>query len=291
MAGFRKRTLGPGQYEMVPDEDVAPEELKDTGCGKILVGSIFINDSEQQCKWLDLQLSFLRETTTNFHHAAVVFKKTTDYFQNHTHVIPFNGKPSMNSAAHIMGLKIVLDHFKSVRNQYSWFLFLDSDAFPIRKNWLSILQAKMTGYDVAVPIRFENLEQRLHASILLSRKEGLENLNFGSRKIGTDLLRGVENDVTIGKYQDEFRSKAYVLMRSNQYNVNPLLCGVYYDMFYHHCCGSGRSYNMRGRNYWNHVAPMGTDVGKFTDELMENPKKFIAKLAGWNPGSYPAEEN
>lgn len=264
-------------------------ETKLINKGKIAVGSIFINDVGMQRRWLDLQLKFLKATTANFDHYALVFDKKSTYFDDRTNVIPCGpeGKRVRNSQAHIAGLKHVLATFKG-KNQYDYFLFLDSDAFPIRINWIDLLTQRMANsFEIAVPIRFENLEQRLHASILFCKPSALSHLSFASRNIGSDLLQGSENDVTIGDYQDKRRRQAYILMRSNKFSVNPLLCGVYSDMFYHHCCGSGRNYNMRARTYWDHIAPVNTDPQKFTDELMAKPEEFVSKLAGWNPQLYP----
>lgn len=258
--------------------------------GKIAIGTIFSNDDHSQRMWFDLQLKFLEATTANFDHYTVLFNKKTDYFDQRTNIIHDKNGKVRNSQAHVVGLKYLLETFKS-KNQYEYFLFLDSDAFPIRINWINLLVERMEkSYEIAVPIRFENLEQRLHASILFAKPSALHHLDFACRNIGSDLLQGSENDVTIGPYQDQRRRSAYILMRSNKFSVNPLLCGIYSDMFYHHCCGSGRTYNMRGREYWSHVAPVNTDPQKFTEDLMQNPEDFVSKLAGWNPKFYPRKK-
>lgn len=286
MGRYIKRKLSDGQYEWIQEMSNSIHNFPLMPGKKLLVGSIFANDSAPQRKWLDLQLKYLRATTPIFEYIVLLYNKHDSYFSDRTEVIEAP-KAMRNSAAHIEGLKHLLKHFQEVKEDYDYFLFLDSDAFPIRKDWLGILESRMKDKDVAVPIRFENLEQRLHASILFCKKQALSNLKFKSMNLGPDLRgTGRENDVCIGDYQDKFRSLVFPLLRSNQLQVNPLLCGIYYDIFYHHCCGSGRGYNMRGRDYWNHIAPAGTDPQLFTDELMNDPDAFIGNLTQWAPDMY-----
>jgi hypothetical protein len=57
-------------------------------------------------------------------------------------------------------------------------------------------------------------------------------------------------------------------------------------MFYHHCCGSGRPFSIRGNPYWDRVVSPLEDVSQLTEQLMAEPENFVAKLAGWNPKRY-----
>jgi hypothetical protein len=107
-------------------------------------------------------------------------------------------------------------------------------------------------------------------------------------QIGDDLCGKRESDVRLSPYQQN-RNLALPMLKSNQWNRHPLLCAVYHDLFYHHCCGSGRRYNMRSKPYWGHIVPQQTNVMETIDELMANPAEFISKLAGWNPQFYPTE--
>jgi hypothetical protein len=55
--------------------------------------------------------------------------------------------------------------------------------------------------------------------------------------LGTDLVGNEERDVGIEHFESH-RKEVFTLVRSNQFNVHPVMCGVYYDMFYHHGLGS-----------------------------------------------------
>lgn len=267
---------------------------------KILVGTTITKDDSIQRLWLELQLRYLRATTDQFDHVAVVWGGTKEGFPETNIIVP---EVSVEGCeAHLKGLANLLRFFKEQQDCYDYFLFLDSDAFPIKKQWLHILLNKMesrhvfeeTGmalpctvgrhFDIAIPVRSENLETRLHSSVLFAKKEALPHLNFSYGPVPQgDLCGDRETDIHLPEYETKRRHLAFPLMRSNQHNVHPLACGIYYNMFYHHCCGSGREFRVRGHKYWHEELP---DTERFAKELFDNPSGFIKKLAGWTPRKY-----
>jgi hypothetical protein len=268
------------------DNNEPPVEKK-----TLLIGTVFMNDSEEQLKWFDLQMRYFHATTPqSFDHVTFLQDgATTDLLKGTKVINAPDAKKAKQSKAHIIGLNCLLDYFKKHQENYEDFLFIDSDAFPIRKDWHPTLRRKMVSpYEIAAVIRPENLEQRLHSSVLLARKQALPHLKFtvGSFDIN-DLCGYGERDVCCGSYQGDRRKQAFPLLKSNRENIHPLLCSVYYDMFYHNGCGTGRDFNMRARPYWNHMVEMSPDVRGWINQLMKNPNEFIGKLAGWNPEEYP----
>lgn len=274
----------------------------------LLVGSVFINDSEPQQQWLDLQLRYLRATTHDFDHVVVLASGIAyNTFGDKTTVLVPQDTTKIGSPAHCQGLNLLLEHFLSKSDEYENFLFIDSDAFPIRKNWMGTLLNQMqattqfdpkTGaampvkgkgrdYDIAAALRCENLETRLHASVLFVKHHALANVNFACGGMGMDLAGNPEEDVYLPTYQHEMRNMAMPLLRTNKTNVHPLACGIYYDMFYHHAAGSGRPFFLRAADTYlqKFVQPM-EDNSAFTKKLMENPNEFVHNLAGWSPRSY-----
>ena len=268
---------------------------------KVLIGSVFANDSPVNCRWLDLQLKYIKATTTDFDHVAMVMSGTGDALKSiSTRVVPAINQSSLNP--HLQGLMELRQLFCLHSDTYDNFLFLDSDAFPIKKNWVEVLLKSMKPdellelcgalvptyakhYDIAVAVRSENLETRLHASVLFAKKEALQDLQFEFGVMGKDLLCAPEKDIHMPIYEIEKRHLALPLIRTNQYNVYPLACGIYYDMFYHHCCGS-RSFSMRGNNYFSRIMPPSDVLQGLTERLFNSPTEFVNKLAGWNPSRY-----
>jgi hypothetical protein len=262
------------------------EELPSESQKNLLVGTIFCKDSPLQRKWLDLQLAFLKTTTQDFDHVAVLYGEyDSDYFSSRTEVIRINS-PITDNIAHVTGLKFLAETFRSKRNMYRHFLFLDSDAFPIRTDWFDVLISKMRHHSIALPLRTENLETRIHASVLFSKNHVLDDLDFTVTQVGNDLLGGPESDVLVKKFQEERRREVFTMVRSNKLNIHPVMCGVYFDCFYHHCCGSGRAYNLRSKDYWDMICDKDINPNSYTEQLMKDPSDFIGKLAGWSPERY-----
>jgi hypothetical protein len=268
-------------------------EPKETPPGnkKLCIGSIFPNCNELSRKWLDLQLRYVKASTNvEFRHISVVQEgAVSPFFENNTHVVKQDKKPGKNSTAHVRGLEKLQSYYMSSLNDSEYFLFIDMDAFPIRTDWYDILTNKMTNrnFEIAVALRPENLEQRLHSSVLMVRHAAVPQLRWGVSKVGRDLIGGTESDVHLISHQTGGpRNNSFVLLRSNMHQIHPLLCGVYYDLFYHHGCGSGRNFNMRARPYWAHLIPPKFDVMRTIDDLMNDPNEFIGKLVGWENAAY-----
>lgn len=238
---------------------------------KLLVGSVFIDDSPAQERWLDLQLKFLSQTTEDFEHVAVVWKQETGAFLKKTWTISPPGA-YQHSEAHAQGLNYLLTQC----NEYDHCLILDSDAFPIVSGWMPKLLKAMDGCEIATAIRPENLEQRFHASILFSKTIPHGTVENGV--VGANLAGNLERDVHLPYYQ-EHPNLVFPLLRSNGYNVHPVACGLYYNMFYHHCCGAGRG-NLSNQ-YWRVIGrEYDANMLTFTERLMSDPEEFINTLKG-----------
>jgi len=281
---------------------------------RLLVGSVYANSSKQQQEWFQLQSAYLQATTQDFDQVAFVNYSDTSGFDGKVKVVGSLTKNPVeihDSAVHLNGLKGLQEYFLSVQNEYDRFLFLDSDAFPIRKNWEALLSRKMGGSkEIAVMVRPELCEFRWHVAVLYTTRIGLNNLEFKFSKMsylaemGKDFLGRVENDVHINYQAANLRDKVFPLMRTNQYNVHFVVCGIYYDMFYHHAFGSERgqkqtrpgkhrltphkSLRQGGKySYGDFYADPNYPYKEFYANLMANPSSFINKLAGWSQSEYP----
>lgn len=243
---------------------------------RLFVGSVFVDDGEIGQRWLDLQLHFLRATTDSFDHVVVLSEgQKTGAFTGRTKIIePENTELKMGQA-HQQGLNILSSFFQTQPHDY--FLLLDCDAFPIRSGWLETLDQKMVHHEVAALVRAENLEKRFHAAVFLAKRSALPNLGFCPDVAGLDWIGNEEYDIQCPHYQKE-AEKVFGLVRSNRVNLHPLACGVYCDLFYHHCCGSGREFWMRSNSYWDHME--SPDPAIFTPRLLANPEVFVRNLRG-----------
>lgn len=274
----------------------------------LLVGTILASDDEAQRKWLGLQLRWLAATTTDFDHVTVVMSGVKGSPDDRTKFLEPADMTKKYHEAHLLGLRVLIEYFRLNRGDYRNFLILDSDAFPVQMDWQRTLLQKMgnsedtmfdssgmaiptlasKSYEVALALRSENLERRLHASILFIRGKFLDNIRFDVCDIGDDLLGGRECDINLPHYEDKKgRKKAFPLIRTNQRNYHPLCCGIYFNMFYHHG-GASRKYNMRGIEYWEDIDPAICEVHELADGLFRNPEKFVWDMA-WDISKFPDE--
>lgn len=268
---------------------------------RLLIGSVFASDDDFQEQLLDLQLRFIKATTDSFDHVVFISKSTKEKsFENKTHVIQ-RGVSENCDNQHVEGLESLHRYFLQVRDQYDYFLILDSDAFPIKKNWIKTLTNKMSPqqcfddegfftfsygpeFEIASVIRQENFESRLHASILFANNRSLDEISFEYRLVGKDILNRDETDVCLPLYQFEKREKAYPLIRTNKVNIHPIVAGVYGDMFYHHGAGTRSNLVFRGGIYHDYCTANSAEF--YMDELFKCPSEFISNLAGWDTENY-----
>lgn len=260
---------------------------------ELLIGSVY-GPGKRTSELLQLQHLFFSRSIDRkqYTHALVVNNMSIprEHVGYGMKVVHHNQNPKgETNECHSYGLKVLLKHFLENQKKYKHFLFIDSDAWPIKRSWYETLIKEMSGKnskDVAAVIRYENLEQRLHSSVLFCKPHALQKLKFGIAPKGsiTDLQGYPECDLWVGpEYQNDSRL-VLPLIRTNKVNVHPVWSGVYYDMFYHHGGGTrqckGRSYN-----YYHHFMGMTNPTHRF-EELKKDPCGYISDLAGWSPNEY-----
>lgn len=231
---------------------------------KLLIGSVFIDHSRSNA-WYQLQQKYLKATTNNFTH-LVCSSGMSQYKQSQ--VIKIVNRPGQ--AGHILGLNTIIEHFNK-HPEYDHLLLLDSDCFPIQKQWQENLVRSMKGFDVAAIARYENLDMFAHPSAFFVNRAGAKTLQFG--------LRPCTNLVGFS-YQDTMSNvtKFFPLMRSNRLNHHPVLFGIYWDCFYHHGAGSR---NLKFRlfySYYNEDKNVSTMEETKFKELVDNPNGFMNVL-------------
>lgn len=277
---------------------------------RLLVGSVYASSEQRQQEWFSLQSEYLAKTTNDYDHVVVVNHSDTSAFEGHVEVVySLANDPTKihGSTLHLSALKELHKYFLSVQNDYDCFLFLDNDAFPIRKDWEPLLASKMEQQacdkEIAVILRTEICEFRWHASVLYATREGLRNLEFKFSSMdylagmGKDLLGNVENDIHLNYQATQARDSVLPLVRTNQYNLHPVAFGIYYDMFYHHTFGSEHGIkessspfnslrNVGKYGYGDFYADKDYPYREIYAELMADPVSFIAKLGGWSVDEY-----
>lgn len=259
----------------------------------LLVGSVFPNTGDYCYRWFDLQLRYLNASTAQpFDHVVATNDDYIDSpFTARTNVIRVSDTVDEDLVhEHIRGLYRLKQYFVERKDQYDYFLFLDMDAFPVRYAWLKTLTYKAGYYSLAVVLRPENLEQRLHSCVLFVKAAHVQDLEWEYGIVGKNLVGEQERDVVITSHQTtDKRDQCFILLRSNKYQVHPVFCGVYYDMFYHHG-GAGwvatKKHLLRSQHYWSHMVKPKLPAAELAEELFEDPNCFIRPMLGWECGYY-----
>lgn len=259
---------------------------------KILVGSIFANAELASKYWLTLQLTAL-QNTVDYEHAIVLppggragdRRQAHIYYAKFTKVLPFKREDGRGyGSAHSAGATTILNYFKERQDEFDYFLFLDSDAFPIRRDWLNTLLKLMAHNEIAILYRPEFAETRLHSAVLFAKKPALSVLRFVHRLRGRR-GGGAEKDTHVEPYTTHWR-RTVRLVRSNRTNIHPMLAGVYADIFYHHGCGSRHNRNNFGDDFWAPLVPESHFEkflpGRLQKELIANPREFLSRFL-WDP--------
>ena len=109
---------------------------------KLFIGTIFAHSSRNS-EWYNLQKSFIEKTTKSYEYGI--------FLANDVNKKPFDsidiiGKSKSEHSStishdHALNLHCLIELFKKM--DFDYYLILDSDCFPIRKNWFDILLKEM----------------------------------------------------------------------------------------------------------------------------------------------------
>ncbi len=238
--------------------------------GRIAVGSVFsgIGHNEQ---WLEMQLAALDLTTPAYDHFVYLNQADEAIFTRSTVVGRSTGKLEA-TPSHLEGLHALRDAFRATN--YDRFLILDSDCFPVRADWVSALDAAMAMVNkrYASPARVENLHFFPHPCVVYTSDAELLEFNVPEE---TNFLGQPFQDIACSAPRDDW----FPLIKTNRFSPHQFLAAIYYDMFYHHGCGT-RPFGMRPTtigyydHFWSHCA----DPLVLFDRVMAERDAFVQSL-------------
>ncbi|QEY17327.1 hypothetical protein D0C16_15875 [Cellvibrio sp. KY-GH-1] len=256
---------------------------------KLLVASVYA-PSEWNGQWYELQRQFLKETTqhTSFEFAVLLNGIDRNELPADANIIGKNPGNTGHSAA----MRQVVDFFRA-NDDFTHFLFLDSDCFPIHNRWFETLTEQMShfGKHFAAPVRTENLDRFPHPCAFLCDSKGLDDrrVNFDIGYEDTNILGELVKDV--GNAMLPLMPDILPMLRTNLVNLHPVAAGVYHHLFYHHGAGS-RNFEFRVVNkygYYNHWWKKEGDevlADQLREALFKDPQGFLALLT--NPIKIPS---
>jgi hypothetical protein len=232
---------------------------------RVAIGTVLRVGQE---RWYPLQRSFIRATTKDFCHIVASYERPSN-LHGDTTFVPATGRQ------HAHGIAAIADFLATVDCDYS--LLLDSDAFPVHRDWLQILARRLndTHKAFAAPIRTEGWEGFPHVSFLFCRTRDAGVVLRWARR------RSDGGGTFLGSIPPALGAalpvkRCFPLLRSNVLSVSPVMHSIYYDVAYH--CGAGsRAMHKRpflSAQYWNTRPRDG-----FLD-ISPSPAAFINTLIG-----------
>jgi hypothetical protein len=252
---------------------------------ELLIGSVYYKSESANNKlWYSLQQKFISKNTNSFD--FVVYSNYVDQkIFDPDHIIYAIDGP-IKKALHGHGLNFIINY--AIKKNYKKLLLLDSDCFPILNDWQEKLEKDMDDFLVAAIVRCEKLDLFLHPSACYIRDLSKTKIKFSYVEISnliSSKFTELSGNIDIKKF--------YPLLRSNAVNINPLLFGVYKNMFYHHGAGS---YTVDPVKY-NKGGPMKGYYGKgyygmknyksineiILKKLESEPELFIKYLSEYKP--------
>lgn len=244
----------------------------------MLIVSIFA-PSRHNRRWYEVQSDFVRRTTAgNYDYALYLNGVNDDAFPNST-----IGWRTTRNQGHSHSLTEILRTFRSQRD-YDRFLVLDSDCFPICKDWNAILDRQMARFSktIAAPVRTENLDLFPHPCAFYLTAAGVQNpgirMDMGQ---ANNMLDQTVNDVC-AQMTSSFEF-LLPLLRTNRLNLHPVAAAIYHHLFYHHGAGS-RAFKFRVTSkysFYDHFLDSNQACGEaLMREFSADPEAFLYRLTG-----------
>ncbi len=243
---------------------------------RLLITSIHV-DHKNSRHWRTLQPQFVAENTTaDYTYGIVVNGDDPKKYTNVIHHV-------IQRTSHLQCIDFVINYFRN--SKYDYLLLLDSDCWPIKKNWNIILNELIGGdYLYAAPMRTENFDNFPHPCAFYMRRAALDIIDFSFSRINN--LLGISiSDVGTAMPQTVNNHQVWLpLIKTNYICPHPVYASIYGDLFYHHCAGSrGLGFRSAQYSFYKHIINqrMHKDIyEKLTNELLASPRRYIAKLRG-----------
>lgn len=246
---------------------------------RVLVTSIFA-PSDRNRSWYALQRRFLSlsSETVDIDYRVYLNGVSSGDLGENLIIAGF----SPHNAGHSAALRELLHLFRASDHEY--FLILDSDCFPVHRDWFRILTTQMArfGKRFAAPIRTENLDWFPHPCAFFIDALSVDDSRINFAEVAAPNLIGtVVNDV--GNAMLDLLPDLFPLVRTNVRNRHPIAAAIYHHLFYHHGAGS-RSFRFRSiaaSDYYAHWWDTRGDLecaNTLSRELFDDPEKFLNQL-------------
>ena len=188
--------------------------------------------------WPELQIRQLREHTPPGYHVMAfgnaIIPEHERFLRGCAEVIYTSHQEVTNCDHHWRVWPIRNWLSSQAAKRFRWIVHLDSDAFPVRDDWLPRYVNAISDEHPVVSIqRLENGDTFSDRCFLMFSGDGYKQYRFDFSPLGvTDAGGGIS-----AQLEEEGRAW-HKLLRSNRHDYHPLIGGIYDDRIYHHAAGS-----------------------------------------------------
>jgi hypothetical protein len=165
---------------------------------------------------------------------------------------------------------------------HRWIVHLDSDAFPVRDDWLQLTLARIGyGSPVVAVQRIENGDRHSDRCFLVYSRAGFRRHAFDFSRVGrVDSGGGISAELEAGRFA------WHPMRRSNAHDYHPLIGGIYGDLIYHHGAGSREPRFRMNAGLWDAATHWRREQAThriLMGRLFDRSDDFLAELRGERP--------
>ncbi len=165
---------------------------------------------------------------------------------------------------------------------------LDTDAFPIKDGWLSLLIEALTAETVIAGVWRDELKHAvrpyIHASCLCTTVEFIETHKLRLDSVDLDPDKKIDTLSVLTRTAEAGGYRVFKLERSNKNQAHYLMAGIYGDMIYHHGAGSRKTFTFWGEARTEVTCRKNQRLKEILNRLIfEHQAHFIRWLRGEIP--------
>ena len=219
--------------------DVVPRPLEPRHVGICIVHGLNASQPDElvaRCPWPELQIARLRRHTAPgyllYVYANGIPPSQVAFLASCPEVRLFGTPRGHPQLQNVWAIRNWLA--RQAAPHHRVIVHLDSDAFPVRDDWLPRYAALLRWDRPVVAVqRLENGDHHSDRSFLMHRRIDLHRHLFDFSLIGAKDAGG--------NISGDLEAKGlgwHTLVRSNAWNHHPVIAGLYDDRIYHHAAGS-----------------------------------------------------
>ncbi len=235
-----------------------------------------------QYPWPRLQIEQLRRHTpagyTVYAYGNRLMDEHAAYLRSCPEVTYISGQDIPNGYfEHVWPLRNWLA--RRAMQQHRYIAHLDSDAFPVRDDWMTRYVSGLSRRCPVVAVqRRENGDTHSDRSFLMYARRGFRRHAFDFSKVGV-----VDSGAGISAHLEAQGLTWKALLRSNAYDFHPLIAGIYDDRIYHHAAGSRQPRFRLNQAHWNDEAFWAREQHIhriLMKQLFDDTDAFLRQLRG-----------